>query len=440
MLSAMASGSGKTVLTCGLMRAFQRRGLRVQGFKCGPDYIDPMFHTRVLGVPSRNLDLFLQDAEGVRRTLGAGQGDLALLEGAMGFYDGIGGTSDASAWQVAEATGTPVILILRPRGQSLSLAAQVRGMLNFRPDSHIAGLFLTDCKPGLYRHLAPILERETGLPVLGFLAPMAEAELPSRHLGLVTAAEIEDFSARFDEIAAALEQHADLDAMLALAAESVDKIPNDAANPPARCRIAVAIDEAFCFYYEDNLDALRAAGAELIPFSPLHDAVLPLADGLYLGGGYPELYLSALSENEAMRCCIRRAVLDGMPTVAECGGFLYLQQAIRDGSGKTWPMAGALPGTGYPTEQLRRFGYLTIRPDRDSLLFRAGESVPAHEFHYWDCTEPGADLLAEKRTSWRFGAASDTLYAAFPHLHWGGRTPMARRFVSACIRQRGEGT
>ena len=440
MLSAMASGSGKTVLTCGLMRAFQRRGLQVLGYKCGPDYIDPMFHSRVLGIPGRNLDLFLQGEEGVLRTLGRGKGDLAVLEGAMGFYDGLGGTAQASAWQVAEVTGTPAVLILRPRGQSLSLAAQVRGMRDFRPDSHIAGLFLTDCRPGLYRHLAPVLERETGLPVLGFLAPMAEAELPSRHLGLVTAAEIADLSARFDAVAAALEQQADLDALLALAAESVDITLDNAAVPDGTCRIAVAIDEAFCFYYEDNMDALRREGAELVPFSPVHDTVLPAADGLYLGGGYPELYLEALSENESMRRSIRQAVQAGMPAVAECGGFLYLQQAVRDADGRTWPMAGLLSGTGFPTDRLQRFGYLTIRPDRDSLLFRAGEAVPAHEFHYWDCTEPGTDLTAQKQNSWRFGTATGTLYAAFPHLHFGGQTPMAQRFVRACCRQRGHRT
>ena len=219
MIAAMHSGSGKTVMTCGLMRAFSRRGMTVEGFKCGPDYIDPMFHRRVLGVPSRNLDLYLQGKSGVERTLQKQQGELAILEGAMGFYDGLGGTTQASAWAVADGENIPVILVVRPGGSSITLAAQIRGLMEFRQPSHIAGLLLTDCKPMLFAHLQPILERETGLPELGYLPPMEEASIPSRHLGLVTAAEIEHLSARFDAIAAELERYADLSALLHLAAD-----------------------------------------------------------------------------------------------------------------------------------------------------------------------------------------------------------------------------
>ena len=202
------------------------------------------------------------------------------------------------------------------------------------------------------------------------------------------------------------------------------------------CRIAVAMDEAFSFYYADNLDALREAGAELVYFSPIHDADLPEADGLYLGGGYPELHLQELSENASMRESIRAAVESGLPTVAECGGFLYLQGAVRDRSGHEWPMAGVFPGEGFPTDRLQRFGYLTVNAQNDSLLLREGERIPAHEFHYWDCSDCGEDLTAEKRDgrSWRFGYASEALYAAFPHLHWGGRIAMAERFTEAAVR------
>ena len=483
MISAMASGSGKTVITCGLMRAFARRGLSVAGFKCGPDYIDPMFHTRVLGIPSRNLDLFLQGEDGVRRTLfgAAGQDysgsaghnaagqvvwtdagydapDLAILEGAMGFYDGLGGTTEASAWETSAVTDTPVILVLRPKGQSITLAAQVKGLMEFRQPGRIAGLLLTDCRPGLAAHLKNVLERETGLPVLGALPPLAEAALESRHLGLVTAAEVEDLLGRVDVIAENLEKYADLSSIWEIAKEdnsagvdmrtdllqSADLLKTQelslapgapsakqAAGP--RCRIAVARDPAFCFYYEDNLDALRRAGAELIFFSPMADGALPAADGLYLGGGYPELYLKELSQNESMRESIRRAVDGGMPTVAECGGFLYLQEAVRDNSGRAWPMAEALPGSGFGTGRLQRFGYLTLRAASDSMLFRAGEEIPAHEFHYWDSTDCGEGIEAVKRDGrhWQCGHISETLYAAFPHLHWGGALPMAERFAAA---------
>lgn len=472
MIAAMSSGSGKTVMTCGLMQAFSRRGMTVEGLKCGPDYIDPMFHHRVLGIPSRNLDLYLQGDAGVARTLGRQQAALAIIEGAMGFYDGLNGTTEASAWAVADAQNIPVVLVVRPQGSSITLAVQIRGLMEFRNPSHIAGVLLTDCKPMLYAHLRPILEQETGLPVLGYLPPMEEAHIPSRHLGLITAAEIADLSARFDAIAAELERHMDLDGLLALAAEirgaddlaeswqermhdarslmeseriaevhchSDEQRARDAASN-GKCHIAVAMDEAFSFYYQDNLDLLSAAGAELIYFSPLHDAMLPEVDGLYLGGGYPELHLETLSANETMRASIQAAIECGIPTVAECGGFLYLQQALQDDQGTMWPMAGVLPGTGYRTDRLQRFGYLTLTGEQDSLLLRAGETVPAHEFHYWDVTDCGTDLQAEKASgkTWRCGYAGRTLYAAFPHMHWGGEIPMAERFARAAAAYRQE--
>lgn len=440
MIAAMGSGSGKTVLTCGLLRALQRRGISAEGFKCGPDYIDPMFHRRVLGLPSRNLDLFLQGADGVLRTLSRQRAEIALLEGAMGFYDGLGGTDEASGWHVAETADVPALLALRPKGASLTLAAQVRGLLEFRRPSHIAGLLLTECAPALHAHLKPLLERETGLPVLGYLPPMEEARLESRHLGLLTADEVANFDRRFDAVAGTLEKTVDLGLLLELAKEAAPSKPAVLPSFGCRCAVAVARDDAFCFYYADNLDALRAAGAELRFFSPLADSALPEADGLYLGGGYPELHAGVLGENRAMLACVRRAVAGGLPTVAECGGFLYLQQSLRSPEGTACPMAGVLPGSGFPTDRLRRFGYLSLSAGGDSLLFRRGEAVPAHEFHYWDCTENGGDLTAVKPDGrqWRCGFASPTLYAAFPHLHFNGALPLAERFAAAAEQYRKE--
>ncbi len=441
MLTAMASGSGKTTVTCALLAAMRGRGIPVQSFKCGPDYIDPMFHTQVLGVPSRNLDLFLQGPAGVRRTLARQEANFALVEGAMGYYDGVGGTSDASAWQTADTAGIPAVLVLRPSSSGLTLAAQVRGLQSFRSPSRLAGLILNGCKSSLHAYLRPLLERETGLPVLGYLPPMEEAVLPSRHLGLLTAGEITDLSARIEILAAQMERTVDIPALLALA----EAAPEPAAAPvpaPVRCRIAAARDEAFCFLYEDNLDALRQSGAEVVFFSPLRDRELPPGiDGLYLAGGYPELHARELSRNETMRESVRRAVAAELPTVAECGGFLYLQQTLEDEAGTPWPMAGALPGAGFRTEHLQRFGYLTLTAEDGSLLLRRGETVPAHEFHYWDCTENGAALAAQKpgrETAWRCGFASPNLYAAFPHLHFNGQLPLARRFADRAARWREE--
>ena len=455
MISAMQSGAGKTVMSCALMAALKRRGLHVEAFKSGPDYIDPMFHSRVLGVESRNLDLFLQGETGVLRSFSSGRGDVALVEGAMGYYDGLNGGTEASAWDLARSLHLPAVLVLRPKGSGITLAAQVCGMQSFRPESRILGLLLCDCSGHRAAYFREILERECGLPVLGYLPPMEEAQLESRHLGLLTAAEIEDFQLRFDRIARQAERSIELDRLLELAAEVGPEVGNGrqksipAERPPAgnirfetgkndksmiRCRIAVARDEAFCFHYADNLDALRQAGAELAFFSPLDDRHLPEAEGLWLCGGYPELYAKRLSENDNVRREIRERVLNGCPTVAECGGFLYLQESLEDPDGTAWPMCGALPGRGFKTGKLQRFGYLKLSAEAESLLFRKGEKIPAHEFHYWDSTENGTDLAAEKADgrSWRCGRATDTLYAGFPHLYFGGELPLAERFVKAC--------
>ena len=434
MIAAMHSGAGKTVMSCAILAALKKRGLSLCAFKCGPDYIDPMFHSRVLGVPCRNLDLFLQGENGVRDTFSRGEGALALLEGAMGYYDGLNGTEAASAYEVARLITCPVLLTLRPKSSALSLAAQVRGMQSFRPESNLAGLLLADCTAAMADFLRPVLERETGLPVLGYLPPMPEAEFSSRHLGLLTAGEIADFQMRMDTLAAQAEQTIDLDRLVEICGKVyITKKANQNLAPSVS--IAVARDEAFCFLYEDNLDALREAGAELCCFSPVRDVAIPAgAAGLYLPGGYPELYAEKLSQNISMRRSIAAAVRNGMPTVAECGGFLYLQQTLEDGEGNVHPMCGVLPGAGFRTERLQRFGYQTLEAEKDSLLFRAGEKIPAHEFHHWDCTENGAALVSRKPDgrSWRCGMVSDTLYAAFPHLHFGGGAPLAERFVKAC--------
>ena len=434
LLSSMHSGAGKTVAVCALLAALKQRCTDVRAFKCGPDYIDPMFHTRVLGVPSRNLDLFLQGEDGVRRALSRCDGEIAVLEGAMGYYDGVNGTTAASAWDVARVTRTPTVLVLRPQGAGITLAAQVRGMQTFRPESRFAGVLLTDCRERLAEYLAPILQRETGLPVLGFLPPMEEAKLESRHLGLRTPDEIAALSERFAVLAEQLERTVDLDRLLALAAEdALPPAPVHSALPV--CRIAVARDAAFCFYYEENLDRLREDGAELVFFSPLRDAALPRdVDGLYLGGGYPELYAKTLAENESMRASIRAAVAGGLPTVAECGGFLYLQRTLEDPDGTAHAMCGVFDGAGVRTKRLQRFGYSHLEPETDSMLFRAGERIPVHEFHYWDTTCNGTDLSAVKPDgrSWRCGFVSPRLYAAFPHLHFGGALPLAERFVRTC--------
>ncbi len=437
LLAAPRSGSGKTTMTCALLMALKRRGCAPCAFKSGPDYIDPMFHRAVLGVESRNLDLFFSAPETVRTLYakGAAGHGAAVCEGAMGFYDGLGGVSDrASAWHLADTLGLPVLLVVEPKGQSLTLAAELKGLVNFRTPSHIAGILLNNCTARMHALLAPMLEEETGLPVLGFLPKLPEAVIGSRHLGLYTAAEVENLQQKLALLADAAEEHIDWPRLLALCEKELPALPVQPETPPARVRIAVAQDEAFCFTYAETLEAFRDAGAEVVFFSPLRDTALPEnIGGLYLPGGYPELHARELSENTSILCEIKRKIESGLPTAAECGGFLYLGQSLTDAEGQSWPMVGVLPGEAKDAGRLVRFGYAALSADSDSMLFRAGESFPIHEFHHWDSTANGTALAAKKPVggaAWRCGFVNEHFYAGFPHLYWAG-TPLPQRFAAA---------
>lgn len=435
MIAAPRSGGGKTTATCALLRSIQRRGLTPCAFKVGPDYIDPMFHRAVMGVESRNLDLFLSDENCVRTLYAQGceSHGAAVIEGVMGYYDGLGGTSDrASSWHVADALDIPALLVVRAKGASVTLAAEIRGLTGFRQHSHIAGVFLNECTPKLFATLAPMIERESGVPVLGCLPNVETARIDSRHLGLRTAGEIDDLDARIDALADALQL--DWTRFLSLFDRPAPKIvARDTQRHAPGVRIAVAEDRAFAFTYCETLETLRRCGAEIVSFSPLYDRALPENIGaLYLPGGYPELYAAELSANETMRASVRTAAEGGLPTVAECGGFLYLGATLCDAEGSEYPMVGVLPGRAANTGRLVRFGYQTLYAESDSLLFRVGEQIPAHEFHHWDTTANGDDLRVEKKDHvWRCGFVSDTLYAAFPHLYFSGNPALAERFVAA---------
>ena len=437
LLAAPRSGSGKTTMTCALLMALKRRGCAPCAFKSGPDYIDPMFHRAVLGVESRNLDLFFSAPETVRTLYakGAAGHGAAVCEGAMGFYDGLGGVSDrASAWHLADTLDLPVLLVVEPKGQSLTLAAELKGLKNFRTPSHIAGILLNNCTARMHALLAPMLEKETGLPVLGFLPKLPEAVIGSRHLGLYTAAEVENLQQKLALLADAAEEHIDWPRLLALCEKEPSALPVQPETPPARVRIAVAQDEAFCFTYAETLETFRDAGAEVVFFSPLRDTAMPEnIGGLYLPGGYPELHARELSENTSLLREIKQKIESGLPTAAECGGFLYLGQSLTDAEGQSWPMAGVLPGEAKDAGRLVRFGYAALSADSDSMLFRAGESFPIHEFHHWDSTANGTALAAKKPVGgaeWRCGFVNEHFYAGFPHLYWAG-TPLPQRFAAA---------
>lgn len=458
MLAAPKSGSGKTLLTCGLLEVLRRRGLNPIACKCGPDYIDPMFHRYVLGIPGRNLDSFFLPTEGVRKVLVNAvreeQAGIAVLEGVMGYYDGLGGTeTSASSWEIAEITDTPAILVLDCKGASLSAAAMASGFLHFREKSHIAGVILNRVSSMYYERLAAAVEEASGLPVLGYLPESEEYRMESRHLGLFLPGEIDRLRERIGRLAdqmeksIAVEQVLEVAGMLPLRIENKEKekAENESmevesiAKFPAcqeqkvtsRVRIGVARDEAFCFYYQENFRLLEQMGAELVYFSPLRDKKIPdRVDGLLFGGGYPENYARELAKNAAMRESIRRSIAAGMPFLAECGGFLYLHRTLEGSDGKHWEMAGVYPFDAYRTNRLRRFGYVR-------LLTSSGQEIHGHEFHYWESEDPGTDWEAVKPTgnrSWRCIHEKGGQIGGFPHLYYASCPDFLRKWLDVCAK------
>ena len=437
VLAGTNSGCGKTTVSCAILQSLVNRGLKVGAFKCGPDYIDPMFHSRIIGAKSSNLDLHFFSENTLRFLLAknAADRDVSIMEGVMGFYDGMGLTSTrASTYEVAKVTQSPVILVVNAKGASLSILATIQGFLNFYPENHIQGIILNQCTEMTYHVLKKDIEERFSIRSFGYLPKLADCALESRHLGLVTAAEITDLKEKLQILAQQAEKTIDLEGILALAKQALPVTYEQILLPKGKpVRIAVARDKAFCFYYEDSLEVLKEMGAELVTFSPLHDNTLPeKIHGLYLGGGYPELYAEKLSANLTMRQSIAAKLKQGTPCIAECGGFMYLTQAIGDFS-----MTGSLEGSCFNTGKLTRFGYVTLKAKQDNLLCRAGEKIAAHEFHHWDCTVSGNCFTATKANgrNWDCGIATDTLYAGYPHFHFYSNLAFAENFYKACMKE-----
>lgn len=443
IISGVSSGCGKTTVTCGILQALINRKLSVGAFKCGPDYIDTMFHSRIIGAKSANLDLTFFTKNVLKNLLvenGKDQ-DINIIEGVMGFYDGMSLTSSkASTYEISECTDTPVILVINARGAALSILATILGFTAFYPDNQIRGVILNQCSAMSYPALAKaIRERSMGrIMPMGYLPPMKDCALESRHLGLVTAAEVENLREKLQMLAEQTEKSIDLDGIIRMAGDTdpifYDRIVIE--KQPEPVRIGVAQDKAFCFYYGDNLELLRKMGAELVPFSPLEDKKLPdHIHGVYLGGGYPELYGKQLSQNSSMLESVKKAVEEGLPCIAECGGFMYLTDSIGE-----YPMVGLLRGNCTDQGKLTRFGYVTIQAREDNLLCQAGQSIAAHEFHHWDSTDNGDSFTAKKVSgkTWDCVHSTKTLYAGFPHFHFYSNLSFAENFYRACICYKGE--
>lgn len=450
LLAAPRSGSGKTMITCGLLTALVTRKITCRSFKCGPDFIDPMFHKHVLGIDGGNLDTYFLGKERVKNQFMelAGEAEVSIIEGVMGYYDGVGGnTTEASSYDVAGAVDAPVILILDCKGASLSLAAVVKGFLEFKEHSRIAGVILNRTSEVMAKRLEPEMEA-LGVRVYGYLPECEEGRLDSRHLGLVLPGELEGLKEQLSRLAQTMEKTIDIDGLLALAKQStpLERVNANqsqfqhmtAENGEEQVFIGIAKDEAFCFYYQENLKLLEKMGARLVPFSPLHDKKLPKGvSGLIFGGGYPELYGRELSENTSMLLDIQNAHQNSVPILAECGGFMYLHEELETDGHMIYPMAGVIKGKTFPTNRLSRFGYIEAFSKEDNFLLKKGESIKGHEFHYWDSENNGDCLAAVKpgrQKSWECVHGENNLFAGFPHFYYPSNPLLPERFTEACKR------
>ena len=461
LIAGTGSGSGKTTVTSGLLQCLVNRGLDAAAFKCGPDYIDPMFYERITGARAGNLDPFFSDEKTLRWIISRAEerSDISVIEGVMGYYDGIGFTSEASTFSVARAVNAPVVLVINCRGMGASVGAVLKGFLDWPEitDSCIKGVIFNNMSEKLYRQAAEMAE-SMGVRPLGYLSRRAALTLESRHLGLVTAGEVADIKEKMKLIASEMEKTVDIKGIIDLAAEAPAlrsaapewkkkferQIAEDtvimARGDARRVRIALASDDAFCFTYKENTALLQEAGCEIVPFSPLSDSGLPDdIDGVILSGGYPELHAAELAANEAMLEAVRQSRADGIPMIAECGGFMYLHETLEGADGELYRMAGVIPGRCFRTERLGRFGYITLKALEGGLLCPEGSELKAHEFHYWDSEHCGESFLAVKpdgSRSWKCGIMTDDMYAGFPHLFYYDSPKAAMRFVHACAGRR----
>jgi cobyrinic acid a,c-diamide synthase len=458
VIAGVASSVGKTTVTAGLIAALRQRGLTVQPFKCGPDYIDPSYHECAAGRPCRNLDAWMLDdaqlLQGFARA--CADADIAVIEGVMGLFDGCNWTDErASTAQIAKLLGAPVLLVVDIGGAARSAAAMVLGCLHFDPDLALRGVVLNFAgSEGHAGGCGQAITAMTRLPVLGWLPRHSRLQIPERHLGLVPGGEHLNPDTLIAEIASEIAQRFDLPAVIDLARTAGD-LPGAITEPPAAHRppdlhrpiIAVARDAAFCFYYPENLELLTEAGAAIEFFSPLlGEAPCPDAAGIYLGGGYPELHCAVLASNAGLWRALKELRARDAPIYAECGGFMVLTEGLIDRDGRRWPMAGLIPGVARMTDKLAALGYRHAVALRPNLLADGGDALRGHEFRYstWVRDEP----IAGEAIAWQLrgarteapdsgGFADGNLLASYLHIHFGQRADIARRFVEKLSRAPG---
>ena len=489
MIAAPKSGSGKTTLTCAFLQFLKNHGKNPAAFKCGPDFIDPMFHRQVLGIQSTNLDSFFCNDELLKQIFSENiknEESFVVIEGVMGLFDGLAGTSiKASSYDIARITQTPILLVIDAEGASRSLVPLIKGFLDYDKENSntgenlIKGIFLNKVSKSTCLVLKSLIEEELKIPVVGFFPKDTENVLKSRHLGLVMPNEIQDLQEQIQKSAEVLENSLDFTLLEKIIGDfkvvsdgvagktceagfervSVKAMPEPqshlkegvAENTEGGCRpyehsssgdslkIAVAFDEAFCFYYQENLKLLESFGAKIEYFSPLHDNFIPDGvNGILLGGGYPELYAEQLESNESMRKSIKSAVEKGISVLAECGGFMYLQEKLTTENGRSFEMCGAIKGECRYTGKLVRFGYAEFKLKKEnSELFSdiIKNPIKGHEFHYFDSTNNGSDFTATKplsKKSWDCLIFTENMLAGFPHLYYPSNPEIVRWFIDSC--------
>ncbi|MGH7916601.1 MAG: cobyrinate a,c-diamide synthase [Candidatus Binataceae bacterium] len=444
VIAASASGVGKTSVTVGLIEALRARGLRVAPFKCGPDYLDPTYHALATGCPSQNLDGWMMGREAVLTTFAtaARDADIAVIEGMMGLYDGATPTSeDGSTAQIAKWLGAPVLLVVDAAGIARTVAALALGFARFDPHLNLAGLICN--RVGGRGHLDLLRQSAPMVPIVGGLPDFPGGSFPERHLGLIRAASDDVSHARVAQWGPLVAQWCDLDRILSLAGAASPLLSHPADEPAgarSHCRLGVAFDEAFHFYYADNLRRLEALGVEIVHFAPTADHALPEVDGLYFGGGYPETQAEALASNHAMLEAVRAFAADGGPIYAECGGLMYLSAAIRTLDGKRWPMAGLFESDAVMHERLQALGYVEVETRAASMLGDAGQRFRGHQFRY-STLEPASKAECVYTVKPRWGGAtfnegyrSNNVLASYVHAHWASNPSLAARLADACVR------
>lgn len=492
MFAGTNSGCGKTTIVCGILWALKNMGLKCSSVKCGPDYIDPMFHSQIFDIPSQNLDMFFSSRRQVRYLMAqnATGTDITVMEGVMGYFDGMAmDSTKASSYDLACNTDTPVILIINAKGMGLSVVPLIEGFLKFKPsctDNHstvtkdininpnminkdcytdkyencvvsdkeiyknnrIKGVILNGISKMTAKQLIPIIEERTHIKVIGAMPYIKDCHFEGRHLGLVTPFERDNIKNNIEQIGHEILNHIDIESIIRIAGEAKDinvQPPYEwqkyISKEKVRLRIAVAYDKSFCFYYKDNIELLKKLGCDIVFFSPLNDNKLPDGtDILLLGGGYPEIYAKELSENHAMLTSVKSAIDNGMFYLAECGGFMYLHERLEDEHGKVYNMAGVIKGKCFNTHRLTRFGYISIKQNKPygkTENYNISEEVliKGHEFHYWDSTNNGSSYIAVKpsgKRSWECIHAGYNYIAGYPHLYYYSGIDFINGFLERC--------